>query len=101
MDRRLELQKILEEILGSRNVYFQPPASVSMQYPAIRYKLSDVYKVAANNLAYMRYNAYEITYIDRNPDNNVVSKIMQLSMCMFVRHYISDNLNHYVFKLYF
>lgn len=101
MDRRLELQKILEEILGSRNVYFQPPASVSMQYPAIRYRLSDVYKVAANNLAYMRYNAYELTYIDRNPDSNVVSKLMALPMCVFDRYYVSDNLNHYVLKIYF
>lgn len=101
MDRRLELQNLLEEILGSRNVYFQPPASVSMSYPAIRYKFSDIRRVSANDHAYMCYNAYEITYIDRNPDNDVVSKIMQLSMCMFDRHYISDNLNHYVFKLYF
>lgn len=101
MDRRLELQKTLEEILGSRNVYFQPPASVSMRYPAIRYRLSDVYKVTANNLAYMRYNAYELTYIDRNPDSNVVSKLMSLPMCVFDRYYVSDNLNHYVLKIYF
>lgn len=101
MDRRPELQELLEELLGSRNVYFQPPASVLMRYPAIRYKLSDIQKVSANNFAYMCYNAYEVTYIDRNPDNNVVSKLMSLPMCAFDRYYVTDNLNHYVFRLYF
>lgn len=101
MDRRPELQELLEELLGSRNVYFQPPASILMRYPAIRYKLSDIQKVSANNFAYMRYNAYEVTYIDRNPDNGMVSKLMALPMCVFDRHYVSDNLNHYVFRLYF
>ena len=35
---RLELQSVLEQTLGSRNVYFQPPASVKMKYPAIVYE---------------------------------------------------------------
>ena len=38
MDKRQTLQSELEAILGSRNVYYQPPANLKMQYPAIRYK---------------------------------------------------------------
>ena len=30
MSRRIELQGILEGILGSRNVYFEPPSNVRM-----------------------------------------------------------------------
>lgn len=101
MGRRLDLHKLLEEFLGSKNVYFQPPSSVLMQYPAIRYKLSDIQKVSANNHAYICYDAYEITYIDKNPDNGAVSKIMQLPMCVFDRHYVANNLNHYVLRIYF
>ena len=41
-ERRLELHEILCTILGSRNVYFQPPESIKMNYPAIVYGLDDM-----------------------------------------------------------
>ena len=34
---REELHELLVSVLGSRNVYFQPPESIRMQYPAIVY----------------------------------------------------------------
>ena len=40
MGTRLELQNKLEELLGSRHVYFQPPESVKMEYPAIKYSMT-------------------------------------------------------------
>ena len=49
MSRRTELQTLLEEILGSKNVYFQPPDTVSMKYPAIVYSLNRIDKKAAND----------------------------------------------------
>ena len=42
MRTRLELQSKLEELLGSRHVYYQAPESVKMEYPAIRYSRSDI-----------------------------------------------------------
>ena len=42
MGSRLELQSKLEELLGSRNVYYQPPESLKMKYPAIRYSKEDI-----------------------------------------------------------
>ena len=42
MGNRLELHEIFCDILGSRNAYFQPPASVKMNYPAIKYSLSNI-----------------------------------------------------------
>ena len=47
MASRLDLQTFLEEILESRNVYFQPPESVKMKYPAIVYALDDIENVYA------------------------------------------------------
>ena len=37
MARRLELQNLLANLLGTNNVYFQPPPTVQMEYPAIVY----------------------------------------------------------------
>ena len=45
MASRLDLQTFLEELLESKNVYFQPPESVKMKYPAIVYALDDIENV--------------------------------------------------------
>lgn len=101
MASRLDLSKLLREILGSSNVYFQPPASVQMKYPAIRYSLSDLDKRSANNEAYALFKAYEIIVIDSNPDSVIADAVSKLPMCSFNRFYTADNLNHFVFKLYY
>jgi hypothetical protein len=100
MASRLQLQSELEELLGSRNVYFQPPASVKMQYPAIRFRLNDIEKDHADDGVYRGLKSYELILIDPNPDSIYVDKIIQLPYCRFDRHYPADNLNHYVFTLY-
>lgn len=101
MDRRSELQIILENLLGSRNVYFQPPPSVSMIYPAIVYSRTNIDTVYANNLAYAQKLAYKVTVIDRDPDSEIVKKVAMLPLCSFDQHYASDNLNHDVFTIYY
>lgn len=101
MASRLELQTELEEILGSRNVYFQPPESVKMKYPAIRYSLSSIENRHADNRAYKQTKAYELILIDPNPDSEYIDKLSQLPYCRFDRFYPADNLNHYVFTIYY
>lgn len=101
MASRLELHEALCEILGSRNVYFQPPASVKMQYPAIVYSRSNIENTHADNTVYLQGWCYEIVVIDPNPDSEYVEKISKLPFCSFDRHYTADNLNHDVFTLYF
>ena len=100
MASRLKLQTELEELLGTKNVYYSPPASLKMQYPAIVYSRSDIDNAHANNSVYKQEYAYEITVIDRNPDSEIVKKVSRLPRCRFNRHYPSDNLNHDVFTLY-
>ena len=100
MASRLDLQTKFEEILGSRNVYYQPPASVKMQYPAIVYRRKDINTRFANNVVYMHSTSYEIVLIDKNPDSEFIDKILQLPYCRYERHYTSDNLNHDVFTIY-
>lgn len=101
MSSRLKLQTLLESILGSRNVYFQPPASVQMNYPAIVYGLEDIENTFANDGVYLSQRKYSITVIDEDPDSPIVGKIAALPSCRFNRHFESDNLNHDVFILHY
>lgn len=101
MAPRVDLQSKLEEALGSTNVYFQPPANVKMQYPCIVYSRDAADSEFADNASYRYTQRYQVTYIDRNPDNSVVSKITRFPLCVFSRFYTADNLNHDVFTLYF
>ena len=101
MASRLELQSMLESLLGSRNVYYQPPATKKIEYPAIIYSRSNIGNYHANDAVYGQTNAYMVTVIDRNPDSEFVKKVSLLPLCSFDRHYTSDNLNHDVFTLYF
>lgn len=101
MASRLQLQAFLEELLGSRNVYFQPSPSVFIQYPAIVYSLDDIENTHANNRVYSQNIAYEVTVIDEDPDSEIVKKVSKLPKCSFDRHFTSENLNHDVFTLFF
>lgn len=101
MDKQAKLQTLLEELLGSRNVYYQPPANLMMQYPAIRYSLSDIEIKYADNRSYSNLTRYELTVIDYLPDNIVVQKILDLPLSSFDRRYTSDGLVHDVINLYF
>ena len=89
MISRINLQTLLEEVLGSRNVYYQPPESIKMQYPAIVYSRERIDNRHANN------------DIDKNPDSEIVEKVSRLPFCRFDRHYVADNLNHDVFTIYY
>lgn len=100
-DRRLQLQILLEQLLGSKSVYYQPPASIKMSYPAIRYSRNDVYKSNADNIGYYRTNQYQLVVISKTPDLPVIDKLLSLPMCSFDRSYIADNLYHTVLTLYY
>lgn len=101
MASRLELHNVLCDILGDKNVYYQPPASVKMKYPAIVYSRNDIENRHANNSIYNQTIAYDVIVIDANPDSKIVEDVSKLPLCRFVRHYTADNLNHDLFKLYF
>lgn len=101
MAPRLELQTLLEGLLESDHVYFQPPASIQMQYPCIVYHRYDALNKFAGNKPYSRTKRYQVTVIDRDPDSDVPDKVASLPMCTLNRFFTADNLNHDVFNLYF
>ena len=101
MEKRIMLQNLLETILGSRQVYFQPPESVTMSYPAIKYSRTKSDTKYANDSSYIQKTRYELIVIDRKPNNPVIEELMKLPYCSYDRGYKSNNLNHDVLTLYY
>lgn len=101
MGSRLNLQTELEELLGSRNVYYQPPTSTQITYDAIVYNKTKPKRNFANDKAYLHRPCYEIIVISRRPDNPVIDKLLALPYCSWDRHYESNNLHHDVLTLYY
>lgn len=102
MASRLKLHEELCVILESRRVYFQPPESVKMAYPCIRYSKPGITSAHANNKIYRNTDRYEVIVIDQDPDSVIPEKILShFSMCSFDRGYTADNLNHFVFTIYY
>lgn len=98
---RIAFDEILRSILGTNNVYFQPPESVKLSYPCIIYERTDEDTKFADNSPYHVTKAYEVTAIDRNPDSEIPDKIAKLPMSRFARHFTVDNLNHDIFIVYY
>ena len=101
MDRRLELHERLCKILGSRNVYFQPPTGFMMEYPCIVYKRSGSNTLHADNTPYFVKKQYTVTVISRDPDNDIGDKVMKMLHCGYDTSFPKDNLHHDVYKLYY
>jgi hypothetical protein len=101
MAPRLQLQTILEDLLGTRDVYFQTPPSTGMQYPCIIFKLDYVDTDYAGNRPYSHRKRYLVTSIDRNPDSETPSKIAELPTASFSSRFVTDQLNHEAYTLYF
>lgn len=96
-----ELQAKFEEIIGSRSVYYNPPASVRMTYPAIVFTRANFNTLHADDSAYLRVPRYEVTVITNDPDDSLIMDILALPKCSFDRHFVSENLHHNVFTLYY
>jgi hypothetical protein len=101
MAQRLELQDLLVDLLGSPNVYFQPPATVVMQYPCIVYSRNTMNTEFADNRPYKHKKRYQLTVIDPNPDSDIPDKVAELPLCSFERFFAADNLNHDIYNLFF
>lgn len=108
MGQRLQLHSDLVHILGTQDnpedhqrVYFQAPANVQLEYPCILYRRDPSETQFAGNNPYRITKRYEVTVIDRSPDTDIPERVAALPMCLMTRTFAADNLNHYVFTLYF
>lgn len=102
MKGRLTVHNKLLSVLGSSNVYFQPPETSEIKYPAIIYNLSDYVNRAADNKNYFNSERYTVTYVHKDPDIDLTNEMFgTFSMCRFDRRYVKDNLYHDVYSVYY
>ena len=102
MARRLQLHEKFCEILGTRNVYFQPPASVKLRYNCIVYKVLNRNDLRADNKRYRNLIAYEVKLIYRDPDSELPEIIMNsFDYIMHNNTFVVDNLHHDIFTIYY
>lgn len=101
MERRLELHQILRRIPGIKGVYFNPPPTVKMSYPCIRYKWSSENPVFADNYKYKHEMRYSLTVIDPNPESSVAKAVLALPYSRLETSYAADNLSHFQFTLFY
>lgn len=103
--KRLDLHKILLKVLDPnevvKNVYYQPPKSINMKYPAIVYRRSKIQNDHADDIIYNQKTRYEVTIIDYDPDSLILERMFSLRYCEHDRHYTMDGLNHDVFTIYY
>lgn len=99
MGSRVELHEELKEVLGSDNVYFQPPSSMKMKFPCIVYERVRINTQYANNNPYQHYVVYQVTYIDKYPDSDIPMKLADMHQSAFERAYKANEMYHTVFRL--
>lgn len=99
MAQRLDLHEIFVSL--TPKAYFQPPPTLTMEYPCIVYERDDADTKFADDRPYSYTQRYQVTLIDPDPDSDILGKIAALPKCIFDRHFVADNLNHDVFVLYF
>ena len=102
MANRLKLDDKLREVLGSDNVYYQPPESVKLKYPCIIYELVDIPISSANDSVYIKSDRYTVTLIHTKPTNDIKDQILTelQPYCRLDRVYVFENLYHYVYTIY-
>lgn len=100
--RRLKLHEEFCDLLGSRDVYYQPPESLKMSYPCIRYNPDGFNSLHADNRNYKNTQRYSGIVIDPDPDSAIPELLLEhFAMCSIDRAYTSNNLNHFAFTIYY
>lgn len=102
MANRLDLHAELLALMEGNPVYFQPPESIKLKYPCLVYSRRAGDTKYADNYPYNYKPEYQLTLIDKDPDSKFVLKlIMAFPMIRHTNFFISDNLNHDVFALFY
>lgn len=99
-ERRTKLSEMLHLVLGSENVYFQPPENQKIEYPAIIYNLEKENVRRANNRRYFTCDRYQIKFIRKQFESDVTDKLLDLPYCEHTREYKYADLYHDVYSIY-
>lgn len=98
---REEVQKLLEKLLGSENVYFNRPENMKLEYPCIIYSRKGYVKRNADDIPYKLDQRYDVLYIyNKVSGSELVDKLVETPAFVLDREYISDGLYHASFLLH-
>jgi hypothetical protein len=100
-EKRFLFDAKLKEITELTNVYYDPPESVLMEYPAIVYKKTNMPARYANNKKYIKRLAFEVKVIAEDADTKYVDLINDMDFSHYDRHYVAYDLHHDVFTIIF
>ena len=98
---RPALHEKLCEILGSRNVYFDPPSNIHLNYPCIIYKRIASEARRADNLRYINWYPYDVQIISKDPEFELFDTFLShFDAGREGAPFVSDNLHHSNFTIY-
>ena len=98
---RLALHEKLCTILGSRNVYHDPPSTIHMNYPCIVYKRSPESPRYADNKRYIIWYPWDVQIISKDPDFSLFDTFLKYLNSWFdewVFEYDSDTISSVILK---
>lgn len=97
--RESVLRKLKDNV--TPNIYFTPPDSVVLKYPACVVTREDIDVLKANNKIYNANIAYKVVYISREEGDDIFLKVMNLfDHSAFRTEYKYNGLYHKVFVVY-
>ena len=116
MERRSDLLiQELKNLLKTDEVYFQASADAGItgneeayiftgiEYPCFIVKRTTAYQPRANDKLYQFRPGYEVTYINRDePDPEMLELVGEtFPYAAYQRHFVSENLHHDVWMIYY
>ena len=100
-DFRLALHNALKT-LEDCEAYYQPPENLKITYPCFVYRRIPGERLKADNKLYHYSRCWEVIFITKDPESTIREDILDLfPMCRHLQDYVSDNLYHHVFNLYY
>ena len=101
MKTRLEVQTMLENILGSSNVYFQAPPNTGMKYPCIVYRFSNFNNMNADNKPYVMTGRWEIHHMYKSIKNDIkMTMLFAAPYVPFDRRILTDGVYNDYYTIY-
>ena len=97
---RLELHSALCAVLGSSNVYYQPPTGLQMKFPCIIYSKDDWAVTKADNTAYLSKWRYSVQVVSKTPDHPAIETLLAWPYADFDREYTDGNMYYDIIKIY-
>lgn len=98
-----DLQAELQTLMGEEvKVYFEPPENLKLKYPCIVFDRTNALIDYADNKPYHVTKRYTVTLISKTSDNeDFLDKLLWFPMSTYDRQFITENLVHDVFSIYY